>query len=94
MFVLPQHVAAFRTQADCPRRLLLQILNHLYSERSKNVRGVTALGTTHRYRSKYITVVIYKAIGKQNSKVDKAGVAQFMQQVAPGGTGTRKVAGQ
>lgn len=61
-----------------------QILNHLYSERSKNVRGATALGTTHRYRSKYITVVIYKAIGKQGTKVDRAGVSTFMQQVAPG----------
>lgn len=70
-----------------------QILNHLYSERSKNVRGATALGTTHRYRSKYITVVIYKAIGKQASKVDRAGVAHFMQQ-QPGGSGPRKAAGQ
>jgi len=33
------------------------ILNHLYSKRSK---AMTCSGITHRYRSKYVTVVMYK----------------------------------
>eukprot|EP00241_Pyramimonas_parkeae_P012568 CAMPEP_0114245664 /NCGR_PEP_ID=MMETSP0058-20121206/12027_1 /TAXON_ID=36894 /ORGANISM="Pyramimonas parkeae, CCMP726" /LENGTH=274 /DNA_ID=CAMNT_0001358753 /DNA_START=415 /DNA_END=1240 /DNA_ORIENTATION=+ len=33
------------------------ILNHLYHKKSKNM---WCAGTTHRYRSKYITVVMYK----------------------------------
>jgi 5'-AMP-activated protein kinase regulatory beta subunit len=36
------------------------ILNHTYCEKSKNVWGTRVLGTTHRYRSKYVTVVMYK----------------------------------
>eukprot|EP00238_Polyblepharides_amylifera_P013974 CAMPEP_0196575652 /NCGR_PEP_ID=MMETSP1081-20130531/5082_1 /TAXON_ID=36882 /ORGANISM="Pyramimonas amylifera, Strain CCMP720" /LENGTH=226 /DNA_ID=CAMNT_0041894017 /DNA_START=384 /DNA_END=1064 /DNA_ORIENTATION=- len=36
------------------------ILNHMYFEKSKKVWGARVLGTTHRYRTKYITVVMYK----------------------------------
>ena len=46
-----------------------QILNHLYSEKSKHVKGATVLGTTHRYRSKYITVVIYKPTRRTGSGI-------------------------
>eukprot|EP00850_Spirogloea_muscicola_P016233 SM000130S27120 [mRNA] locus=s130:401971:403042:+ [translate_table: standard] len=40
------------------------ILNHLYVEKGKAARSVLALGLTHRFRSKYVTVVLYKPIGK------------------------------
>mmetsp|Transcript_43713 Transcript_43713/g.52859 ORF Transcript_43713/g.52859 Transcript_43713/m.52859 type:complete len:257 (+) Transcript_43713:223-993(+) len=36
------------------------ILNHMYYEASRNVWGTRVLGTTHRYRTKYVTVVLYK----------------------------------
>lgn len=37
-------------------------LNHLYVEKGKNLRSVVALGLTHRYRSKYVTVALYKPV--------------------------------
>ncbi|KAJ7549761.1 hypothetical protein O6H91_07G067400 [Diphasiastrum complanatum] len=40
------------------------ILNHLYVEKGKSSRSVLALGSTHRYRSKYVTVVLYKPLRK------------------------------
>lgn len=40
------------------------ILNHLYVEKGKTARSVLALGLTHRFRSKYITVVLYKPLQK------------------------------
>ncbi|KAK9820387.1 hypothetical protein WJX72_009820 [[Myrmecia] bisecta] len=36
------------------------ILNHLYCQRSTSGANVTVVGTTHRYKSKYITTVMYK----------------------------------
>ncbi|CAM6100262.1 unnamed protein product [Calypogeia fissa] len=39
-------------------------LNHLYAEKGKNHRSVLALGLTHRYRSKYVTVALYKPVHK------------------------------
>lgn len=41
------------------------VLNHTYCDGSKAKSGVQVLGTTHRYRSKYITVVFLKATPKQ-----------------------------
>ena len=35
------------------------VLNHLYCEKQKS-KGSLIMGVTHRYRSKYITVVLYK----------------------------------
>ncbi|KAJ7519337.1 hypothetical protein O6H91_20G034900 [Diphasiastrum complanatum] len=40
------------------------ILNHLYVEKGKTSRSVLALGSTHRFRSKYVTVVMYKPLRK------------------------------
>jgi 5'-AMP-activated protein kinase regulatory beta subunit len=37
------------------------VLNHMYCDSSKVMSHVQVLGTTHRYRSKYITVVYLKA---------------------------------
>ncbi|CAA0826037.1 5-AMP-activated protein kinase beta-2 subunit protein, partial [Striga hermonthica] len=38
------------------------VLNHLYMHKNKSCPSVVALGSTSRYRSKYVTVVLYKAI--------------------------------
>ena len=38
------------------------ILNHVYIDKASGVRGVTVLGTTHRYKSKYVTSLHYKSI--------------------------------
>lgn len=38
------------------------VLNHLYMHRDKNRPSVVALGSTHRFLSKYVTVVLYKSI--------------------------------
>jgi 5'-AMP-activated protein kinase regulatory beta subunit len=48
------------------------ILNHMYSEKSRHAKGAVVLGATHRYRSKYITVVFYKP-GPQNSNSGRSG---------------------
>lgn len=41
------------------------ILNHLYIENRESPRSVVALGITHRFRSKYVTVVLYKPIQRR-----------------------------
>lgn len=38
------------------------ILNHVYCEKTKTSKSVLALGVTHRFRSKYVTVVLYKPL--------------------------------
>ncbi|KAL5994108.1 SNF1-related protein kinase regulatory subunit beta-3 [Asimina triloba] len=38
------------------------VLNHLYIENREVPRSVVALGITHRFRSKFVTVVLYKPI--------------------------------
>ncbi|EFJ29089.1 hypothetical protein SELMODRAFT_170984 [Selaginella moellendorffii] len=40
------------------------ILNHLYVEKGRSSRSVLALGATHRFRSKYVTVVVYRPLRK------------------------------
>jgi len=40
-------------------------LNHLYIENRESSRSVVALGITHRYRSKYVTVVLYKPVQRR-----------------------------
>ncbi|CAL9089229.1 unnamed protein product [Musa textilis] len=41
------------------------ILNHLYMENQDGPRSVVALGITHRFRSKYVTVVLYKPVQRR-----------------------------
>ncbi|KAJ7947855.1 SNF1-related protein kinase regulatory subunit beta [Quillaja saponaria] len=41
------------------------ILNHLYIENRESPRSVVALGITHRFRSKYVTVVLYKPVQRR-----------------------------
>lgn len=38
------------------------VLNHLYMQKGKSGPSVVALGATHRFKSKYITVVLYKSL--------------------------------
>ncbi|KAF2292170.1 hypothetical protein P3X46_000172 [Hevea brasiliensis] len=43
------------------------ILNHLYIENREAPRSVVALGFTHRFCSKYVTVVLYKPVQRRGS---------------------------
>ncbi|KAJ1428647.1 Immunoglobulin-like fold [Sesbania bispinosa] len=38
------------------------LLNHLYMQKEKSSPSVVALGTTHRFLAKYVTVVLYKSL--------------------------------
>ncbi|KAL5698859.1 hypothetical protein ACHQM5_029840 [Ranunculus cassubicifolius] len=44
------------------------ILNHLYIENRENPRSVVALGVTHRFRSKFVTLVLYKPIQRRGGR--------------------------
>ncbi|CAL9165159.1 unnamed protein product [Musa hybrid cultivar] len=41
------------------------ILNHLYIENQDGPSSDVALGITHRFRSKYVTVVLYKPVRRR-----------------------------
>ncbi|XP_060169469.1 SNF1-related protein kinase regulatory subunit beta-3 [Lycium barbarum] len=43
------------------------VLNHLYIENREAPRSVLSLGVTHRFRSKYVTVVLYKPVQRRGS---------------------------
>lgn len=43
------------------------VLNHLYIENRETPRSVVALGITHRFRAKYVTVVLYKPVHRGGS---------------------------
>ncbi|CAK9171418.1 unnamed protein product [Ilex paraguariensis] len=43
------------------------ILNHLYIENRETPRTMVALGVTHRFRSKFVTVVLYKPVQRRGS---------------------------
>jgi 5'-AMP-activated protein kinase, regulatory beta subunit len=38
------------------------VLNHLYMQKGKSSPSVVALGSTHRFVAKYVTVVMYKSL--------------------------------
>ena len=38
------------------------VLNHLFIEKGRASQSVVALGLTHRFQSKYVTVVLYKPL--------------------------------
>lgn len=38
------------------------VLNHLFMEKDRSLQSVVALGLTHRFQSKYVTVVLYKPL--------------------------------
>ncbi len=37
------------------------VLNHAYVDQSKARQGLSVIGTTHRYRAKYVTIVLMKS---------------------------------
>lgn len=41
------------------------VLNHLFIEKGWASQSVVALGLTHRFHSKYVTVVLYKPLNRQ-----------------------------
>ncbi|KAI4382307.1 hypothetical protein MLD38_008287 [Melastoma candidum] len=41
------------------------VLNHLYIENRDAPRSVVALGFTHRFHAKYVSVVLYKAVQRR-----------------------------
>ncbi|CAM8978543.1 unnamed protein product [Rhodiola kirilowii] len=47
--------------SDKPQHIML---NHLYIEKGWAPQSVVALGLTHRFQSKYVTVVLYKPLKK------------------------------
>ncbi|GAB2233670.1 hypothetical protein Drorol1_Dr00002898 [Drosera rotundifolia] len=42
-------------------------LNHLYMENREAPRSVSALGSTHRFHAKFVTVVLYKPVPRRGS---------------------------
>eukprot|EP00877_Chromochloris_zofingiensis_P004634 jgi/Chrzof1/14171/Cz08g28030.t1 len=71
--VMPPHLQltllnvppAVDSQASLPRPQHV-ILNHIYIQRGQNVNALV-VGTTHRYKSKYITSVLYKPKARRRS---------------------------
>ncbi|KAK6153200.1 hypothetical protein DH2020_012839 [Rehmannia glutinosa] len=47
------------TAASKPQHV---VLNHLFMEKGQSSQSVVALGLTHRFQSKYVTVVLYKPL--------------------------------
>lgn len=52
---------------------LSALLNHLYIENRETPRSVVALGFTHRFRSKYVSVVLYKAVQRSGGTGTSSG---------------------
>ncbi|GFQ00247.1 snf1-related protein kinase regulatory subunit beta-3 [Phtheirospermum japonicum] len=46
-------------------------INHLYIENREAPRSVVALGVTHRFRSKFVTVVLYKPVPRSKNEEDE-----------------------
>ena len=42
------------------------VLNHAYVDQSKANQGLSVIGTTHRYRAKYVTIVLMKSSNSQD----------------------------
>lgn len=63
------HVTVLNAPAamDCPSSLTRPphvVLNHLYIQKGKSSQPVVALGKTHRFLSKHVTVILYKSIAR------------------------------
>ena len=58
----PKQPAAGADAAGVLPRPAHVILNHVYIDKASSVRGVLVLGTTHRYKSKYLTQLHYKPV--------------------------------
>ncbi|KAJ6779139.1 SNF1-RELATED PROTEIN KINASE REGULATORY SUBUNIT BETA-1 [Salix koriyanagi] len=44
------------------------VLNHLYMQKGKSGPTVVALGSTHRFSAKYVTVVLYKSLQRLSKR--------------------------
>ena len=49
------------------------ILNHLYCQRNSRTISATVVGTTHRYKSKYVTTVMYKPQRRRRHEQSSSG---------------------
>lgn len=56
---LPSTNMEFQPLVSRPQHV---VLNHLYMQKGKSSPSVVALGTTHRFLAKYVTVVLYKSM--------------------------------
>lgn len=67
---LRQTVLNYQTNADTSTPLPQPQncnLNHLYYESQGTPKSVVVLGVTNRFRSKYVTVVLYKPVQRRGS---------------------------
>ncbi|KAJ6765518.1 SNF1-RELATED PROTEIN KINASE REGULATORY SUBUNIT BETA-1 [Salix purpurea] len=67
---LQHSLLSYPASADTSETLPLPqnvILNHLYIENREAPRSVVALGFTHRFHSKFVTVVLYKPVQRRGS---------------------------
>eukprot|EP00884_Botryococcus_braunii_P005580 jgi/Botrbrau1/15022/Bobra.320_2s0002.1 len=89
--MLPPHLqltvlnapAARDAAASLPRPSHV-ILNHVYYHRSTNVPNAIVIGTTNRYKSKYVTTVLYKAKRPvENSRLVSSPAGGFLQSTPP-----------
>ncbi|KAK9279778.1 hypothetical protein L1049_013460 [Liquidambar formosana] len=67
---LPHTLLNYRTTGDTSGTLPLPhngTVNHVYIENRDTQRSVVALGITHRFRSKFVTVVLYKPVQRRGS---------------------------
>ncbi|CAN4120258.1 unnamed protein product [Withania somnifera] len=62
--VLNHHHVARDQSAELPSPQHVT-LNHLYLENRLTPGSVVAVGATHRFRSKYVTVVLYKPVPRR-----------------------------
>lgn len=67
---LQQTLLSYPTSRENPAALPVPqnvTLNHLYIENRDPPRSVVALGFTQRFRSKFVTVVLYKPVQRRGS---------------------------
>ncbi|XP_024994785.1 SNF1-related protein kinase regulatory subunit beta-3-like [Cynara cardunculus var. scolymus] len=69
--VVPQHLQHTVLSYPAPAVSLPNpqhvVLNHLYIENRQVTRSVVALGLSHRFRTKNVTVVLYKPVQRRGS---------------------------
>lgn len=49
-------------QPSSSAKPLPAVLNHLYIQKSRSSQSMVALSSTHRFRTKYVTAVLYKSL--------------------------------
>lgn len=54
-------VLGMQNPEDAPAKPQHAVLNHLFIEKGSGLQSLVALGLTHRFQSKYVTVVLYKS---------------------------------